>query len=73
MKKLTKKFMADWGATLAGLVVAIATAWSTINWKEFDITKEYPHLIITALIAAGGYLSTFKIKEHANNETKDCI
>lgn len=68
MKKLTKKLMADWGATVSGLIVAIATAWSTINWKEFDIQKEYPHLIITAMIAVGGYLSTFKIKENGDSK-----
>lgn len=73
MKKLTKKFMADWSATIAGIVVAVATGWSTISWKEFDITKEWPHLIVTAAIALGGYLSTFKIKENSNSETKDCV
>lgn len=63
MKKLTKEFMADWGATIAGIVVAVATAWSTIDWKGFDITKEWPHLVVTATIALGGYFSQFKLKK----------
>jgi len=68
MKKLTKEFMADWGATIAGILVALGSAWATIDWKEFDINKEWPHLLITAMIALGGYFSQFKLKKNVNTE-----
>lgn len=50
----------DFLATAAGLVVAIATAFITIDWANFDISKEYPKLICSAVIAAGGYFSKMK-------------
>ena len=40
-----------------GFIVAIATAWITIDWITFDINKEYPKLILSALIGIGGYMT----------------
>lgn len=61
--KMTKKKLADYGATVLSLIVAIASAWMTIDWTTFDIKKEWPKLILSAVIAAGGYVSTFKLKK----------
>lgn len=60
---MTKKRIADYGATILSLIVAIASAWMTIEWTTFDIKKEWPKLILSAIIAAGGYVSTFKLKK----------
>ena len=55
-------------STLMGFIVAISTAWITIDWVTFDINKEYPKLILSALIGIGGYMT--KIKSNENNESK---
>jgi hypothetical protein len=47
-------------STLMGFIVAVSTAWITIDWTIFDIQKEYPKLILSALIAIGGYLTKIK-------------
>ena len=62
---MTKKrlhLLADYGATTLSLIVAIASAWMTIEWTTFDIKKEWPKLVLSAIIAAGGYVSTLKLK-----------
>lgn len=60
---MTKNKLADYGATVLSLIVAIASAWMTIDWTIFDIKKEWPKLILSAIIAAGGYVSTLKLKK----------
>jgi hypothetical protein len=60
---MSKRKLADYGATILSLVVAIASAWMTIEWTTFDIKKEWPKLILSAIIAAGGYASTLKLKK----------
>jgi hypothetical protein len=60
---MSKKRIADYGATILSLIVAIASAWMTIEWTTFDIKKEWPKLILSAIIAAGGYVSTLKLKK----------
>jgi hypothetical protein len=59
----TKKKIADYGATILSLTVAVASAWMTIDWTTFDIKKEWPKLVLSAIIAAGGYFSTLKLKK----------
>jgi len=54
-------------STIIGGIVAIATAWSTIDMSTFDITKDWNKLIIPAIIALGGYLTKIN---HENNESK---
>ena len=49
-------------STLIGFVVAIANAWITIDWVTFDIQKEYPKLILSALIGIGGYMTKINSK-----------
>ena len=55
-------------STIIGGLVAIATAWSTIDMSTFDINKDWKLLIIPAVIAIGGYMT--KIKSNENNKIK---
>lgn len=62
-----KKIKQNWESklsTIMGFIVAISTAWVTIDWVTFDINKEYPKLILSALIGIGGYMT--KIKSNVN-------
>ena len=58
-----KKIKQNWESklsTLMGFIVAISTAWITIDWITFEINKEYPKLILSALIGIGGYMTRIK-------------
>lgn len=66
MKKL-KENLRDWGATLAGVVVAVATAWQAIDWSTFNLERDKFKMILIGLIAAGGVLSKFKKVEQTKN------
>ena len=58
-----KKIKQNWESklsTLMGFIVAISTAWITIDWVTFDINKEYPKLVLSALIGIGGYMTKIK-------------
>ena len=62
-----RKIKENWESklsTVMGFIVAISTAWVTIDWVTFDINKEYPKLILSALIGIGGYMT--KIKSNVN-------
>ncbi len=61
MAKKRLDWYANHGATIAGIATAIATAWMTIDFSTFDIKKEWPKLVLSAIIAAGGYKSTLKL------------
>ena len=59
-----KKFNPDFLATGLGLLVAIANAWMTIDWDNFEWSaNNCIKLGISAVIAMGGYVSTIKIKK----------
>jgi hypothetical protein len=66
MKKIKENWQSH-TSTIIGGIVAIATAWSTIDMSTFDITKDWNKLIIPAIIALGGYLTKIN---HENNESK---
>lgn len=55
-------WISDHGATIMGILVAISQAWIAIDWNTFNIEKEYPKLILSGIIAYGGYKSTIKLK-----------
>ena len=58
-----RKIKENWESklsTIMGFIVAISTAWITIDWVTFDINKEYPKLILSALIGIGGYMTKIK-------------
>jgi hypothetical protein len=56
MKEIKKNWRSHL-STVMGAIVAIATAWSTIDLSLFDIKKDWIKLIIPALIAIGGYMT----------------
>lgn len=59
-----KKLNPDFAATLLGLLVAVANAWMTIDWDNFEWSANNCVKIgISAIIAAGGYVSTIKYKK----------
>jgi hypothetical protein len=47
-------------STIIGVATAIAAAWLTIDWTNFDIKKEWPKLVLSAVIAAGGVFTKIK-------------
>lgn len=56
-----KKINPDFAATILGLLVAIANAWVNIDWDNFEWNANNCVKIgISAVIAAGGYISTIK-------------
>jgi hypothetical protein len=59
MKKINKSL----ASTIIGLFVAVASAWITIDWTNFDIKKEWMKLVLSAVIAAGGFLTQLKEKK----------
>jgi len=50
-------------ATLGGLLVSIATAYTVIDFNTFDIKKDWVKLIIVGLPAIGGFFSRIKDTE----------
>lgn len=62
MKAFLKKFASPI-SSLMGLFVAVAQAWITIDWKDFDIEKEWPKLALSATIAVGGFVTKLSHKD----------
>ncbi|MES2379744.1 MAG: hypothetical protein V4538_01795 [Bacteroidota bacterium] len=50
-------------ASMLGMATAIANAWITIDWENFDIQKAWPKLLLSAIIALGGWKSQIKTKQ----------
>lgn len=48
-------------ATLAGLLTALGTAWSTIDFSTFELSKDYPKLIFPGMIALGGWMTKLNV------------
>ena len=59
MKKLIKKYKSEL-STVAGIIMAVATAWESVNWADFKLSVDGPKLAISALIAIGGYVTQLK-------------
>ena len=66
MKKLINKYKSEI-STLAGLLVAVGTAWSTIDFSTFIFSTDWPKLIIPTMIAIGGYITQITVKENESN------
>jgi hypothetical protein len=66
MKQLIKKYKSEI-STFAGLLVAVGTAWSTIDFSTFIFTTDWHKLIIPAMIAIGGYVTKINVKENESN------
>jgi hypothetical protein len=50
-------------STFAGILVAIGTAWSTIDFSTFEFVKDWHKLIIPAMIAIGGYVTKLNVND----------
>jgi hypothetical protein len=66
MKTILYKYKSEI-STFAGLLVAVGTAWSTIDFTVFEASKDWPKLIIPAMIAIGGYVTKINVERDENN------
>ena len=65
--KLTKKQRSRISTLLGGLV-AIAMAWQTVDWGNFAFdAKHLMPLLLSGLVALGGYMTTINGKENEGN------
>lgn len=63
MTNKKRQRMAAWAATLLGIIIAIANAWITIDWDNFQFTPgNIMKLTISAIIAVGGCISKISVK-----------
>ena len=63
MKDIIKKYKSEL-STLFGAFVAIATAWQSIDWDNFEFNSgNVSKLLISAIIALGGYMTSINVKE----------
>jgi hypothetical protein len=72
MGKKSKKI--DWrshSATIIAVVIAIASAWQSIDWTTFSFERDYMKLLLSAVIAAGGVLSRFTFMEKSTQTPPD--
>lgn len=61
--KLTKRQRSRL-STLFGAVVAVATAWVTVDWETFTFDfKHIAPLFLSALVALGGYMTSLNSKD----------
>ena len=52
-------------STLFGAIVAIATAWVSVEWDTFALDfKHIAPLVLSGLVALGGYMTTINGNEH---------
>jgi hypothetical protein len=65
MKNLLYKYKSEL-STLAGLLVAVGTAWSTIDFSTFVFQNDWHKLIIPAMIAIGGYVTKINVERDGN-------
>jgi len=63
MKNIIKKYKSEI-STIFGALVAIATAWQSIDWDNFEFNSgNVSKLLISAIIALGGYMTSINVKE----------
>ncbi len=53
-------------STVMGLLVAIANAWMTIDWTTFDWKRDYMKLVLSGVIAVGGWVTQIRLKDNGN-------
>lgn len=61
--KINKHWIADHGVTIAGFSIAIADALKSIDWANFDISKEWPRILLDCVIAGGGWFLKWKLQD----------
>jgi hypothetical protein len=51
-------------STIFGGIVAIATAWVSVEWETFTFDfKHIAPLVLSGLVALGGYMTTINSKD----------
>jgi hypothetical protein len=51
-------------STLFGAVVAISTAWVSVEWETFAFDfKHIAPLVLSGLVALGGYMTTINVND----------
>ena len=69
MTKRLREQVTDHASTLAGVLVALANAWITIDWTNFEFTDgNIMKLSLSGVIALGGYFSRFKTPNKKKDE-----
>lgn len=63
LKSINMKNIRDWGATVLAVIVAVAMDLMLIDWANFNFKKEWPKIMLSIIIAAGGYFSKIKTKK----------
>ena len=62
MKNLITKYKSEL-STIFGALVAIATAWQSIDWENFEFNPAtFSKLMMSAIIALGGYMTSINVK-----------
>lgn len=62
MKNLINKYKSEL-STIFGALVAIATAWQSIDWDNFEFNPAtFSKLMMSAIIAIGGYMTSINVK-----------
>ena len=62
MKNLINKYKSEL-STIFGALVAIATAWQSIDWENFEFNPgNISKLMMSAIIALGGYMTSINVK-----------
>jgi uncharacterized integral membrane protein len=65
MKTILYKYKSEI-STLAGLLVAVGTALSTIDFSTFNWQTEWPKVFVSIMIAVGGYVTQIKVERDGN-------
>ena len=61
--------LASYGASIGGIIIAVANAWITIDWDNFSFTQgNIMKLSVSALVAIGGCVSKIAIKNKPEGE-----
>lgn len=62
MKNIINKYKSEL-STIFGALVAIATAWQSIDWDNFEFNSgNISKLMLSAIIALGGYMTSINVK-----------
>jgi hypothetical protein len=62
MKAVISKYKSHL-STLFGAVVAVATAWQSIDWDNFELNAStIIKLLLSGVIALGGYMTSINVK-----------
>ena len=62
MKAVISKYKSHL-STFLGAVVAVATAWQSIDWDNFELNAStIIKLLLSGVIALGGYMTSINVK-----------